>query len=67
MSTMSYVFMGLMVFPLVLFLIWLIKQNKKKTYLAMILLAIGIIAASFVIIKYDSSFRLPDNHIEESK
>lgn len=64
---MSYVFMGLMVFPLVLFLIWLIKQNKKKTYLAMILLAIGIIAASFVIIKYDSSFRLPDNHIEESK
>ncbi len=59
MSTMSYAFMGLMVIPLVIFLMWVVKQDKKRSYLGLLLLGLGIIAASFVIIKYDSNFKLP--------
>ncbi|MEE1884982.1 hypothetical protein [Pedobacter flavus] len=67
MGTMSYVFMGLMVIPLVAFLIWVVKQDRKRSYFGLILLALGIIAASFVIIKYDSNFRLPENLHQKDK
>ena len=56
MSTMSYVFLGLMLLPLTIFLIWVIKKDKKKNYLGLVLLTIMAIVALVIIIRFDSKF-----------
>lgn len=59
MSTMSFVFFGLMLIPFVLFLIWLVKQDKKKNYLGLTILAVAIIIAAYVAINVDLKFMSP--------
>ena len=56
MGTMSYVFFGLMLIPLIIFLIWLIKQDKKRNYIGIGLLVVGIIIATYTIITLDKKF-----------
>jgi len=56
MGATSYVFFGLMLIPLIAFLIWMIKQDKKKNYLGLFFLLFGIVIAIFTIIKLDKTF-----------
>jgi len=56
MGTMSYVFFGLMLIPLIIFLIWVIKQDKKRNYIGIGLLVVGIIIATYTIITLDKKF-----------
>lgn len=53
---MSYVFFGLMLIPLVIFLIWMIRKDKNKNYLGLLVLVIMAIVALVVIVRFDSSF-----------
>ena len=59
MSTMSFVFFGMMLIPFVLFLIWLVKQDKKKNYIGLTILAAAIIIAAYVAINVDLKFMSP--------
>ncbi|MCX2486331.1 hypothetical protein [Pedobacter sp. MR2016-24] len=59
MSTMSYVFFGLMLIPFVLFLMWVVKQDKKKNYIGLAILAVAIIIATYVAIQVDLKFMAP--------
>lgn len=59
MSTMSYVFFGLMLIPFVLFLMWVVKQDKKKNYIGLAVLAVAIIIATYVAIQVDLKFMAP--------
>lgn len=56
MGTMSYIFFGLMLIPLVIFLIWMIKQDKKKNYLGLFFLILGVLIATYTIIRLDKDF-----------
>lgn len=56
MGTMSYVFFGLMLVPLLAFLVWVIKQDKRRNYIGLSLLFIGIVIAAYTIIKLDKNF-----------
>jgi uncharacterized membrane protein YqjE len=56
MGTMSYIFFGLMLIPLLAFLVWVIKQDKKKNYIGLGLLVVGIIIATYTILKLDKNF-----------
>lgn len=56
MGTMSYVFFGLMLIPLIIFLIWVIKQDKKRNYIGIGLLVVGIVIATYTIITLDKKF-----------
>jgi len=56
MTTMSFVFFGLMLIPLIVFLIWLIRKDKKINYLGLIVLVLMTALAIFTIVKYDSNF-----------
>jgi uncharacterized membrane protein YqjE len=56
MGTMSYIFFGLMLIPLLAFLIWVIKQDKKKNYIGLGLLVVGIVIATYTILKLDKNF-----------
>lgn len=56
MQTTSFIFFGLMAIPLIIFLIWVIKQDKKKNYVGLVLLLIGAVVAAYTIVRLDSSF-----------
>jgi uncharacterized membrane protein YqjE len=56
MGTMSYIFFGLMLFPLLAFLVWAIKQDKRKNYIGLALLVVGIIIATYTILSLDKNF-----------
>ena len=56
MSSMSFVFLGLMVIPFTIFIIWLMKQDKRKNYLGLAVILAAIIAAVLVAIYVDSKF-----------
>lgn len=60
MGTTSFIFFGLMVIPLIIFLIWVIKQDKKRSYIGLILLVIGIIIATYSIVKLDEKYLNPE-------
>jgi hypothetical protein len=53
---MSFVFFGLMLLPLILFLIWLINKDRNKNYIGLIVLAVMAVVAMYAIIKYDTMF-----------
>jgi hypothetical protein len=59
MSTMSFVFFGMMLIPFILFLAWLVKQDKKKNYIGLTILAAAIIIAAYVAINVDLKFMSP--------
>lgn len=56
MSSTSLLFFGLMLIPFVLFIIWLIKQDKKKNYIGLAVLVAAIIMAIVVAIIIDAKF-----------
>ncbi|MGV3545739.1 MAG: hypothetical protein ACO1N4_01670 [Pedobacter sp.] len=56
MQSNSFIFFGLLAIPLIVFLIWVIKQDKKKNYLGLVLLIIGAVIAAYTIVRLDSSF-----------
>lgn len=56
MQTNSFIFFALLAIPLIAFLIWVIKQDKKKNYLGLVLLLVGAVVAAYTIVRLDSSF-----------
>ncbi len=56
MQTTSFIFFGLLAIPLIAFLVWVIRQDKKKNYLGLALLLIGAVIAAYTIVRLDSSF-----------
>jgi uncharacterized membrane protein len=59
---MSFMFFGLMLIPLIIFLIYLIKQDKKKNYIGLVVLVIAIFVAAYVIITVDSKYMSPEQN-----
>ncbi|MHA4896914.1 hypothetical protein ACXZ1K_19345 [Pedobacter sp. PWIIR3] len=53
---MSFVFFGLMLLPLVVFLVWIIKKDKKRNYLGLLVLVAMAVVAIYAIVKFDSTF-----------
>ncbi len=56
MQATSFIFFGLLLIPLIVFLVWLIKQDKKRNYIGIGLLVIGVIIAIYTIVRLDNSF-----------
>jgi uncharacterized membrane protein YqjE len=56
MGTMSYVFFGLMLLPLIIFLIWLIKKDKNRNYIGLVVLVAMAIIAIIAIVRFDEHF-----------
>ena len=56
MQATSFIFFGLLLIPLIVFLIWLIRQDKKRNYLGLGLLVVGVIIAVYTIVRLDSAF-----------
>lgn len=56
MNAASYVFFGLLLIPLVVFLIWLIRKDKQKNYIGLFVLIAMAIIALVAIIKFDTKF-----------
>ena len=48
-----------MLIPFVLFLMWVVKQDKKKNYIGLAILAVAIIIATYVAIQVDLKFMAP--------
>lgn len=59
MNSMSFFFFGLMLIPLIIFLIWLIRQDKHKNYIGLAVLVVAVIVAAYVIITVDAKFMNP--------
>jgi hypothetical protein len=53
MSATSFIFFGLMLIP---FIVWLIKQDKKRNYLGLAVLLAAIIVAVIVAIYVDAKY-----------
>jgi hypothetical protein len=54
MTAPSLIFWGIFVLPLIAFLIWLVRQDKKQGWIGLIVLAFIIIGAiTYTIIKKD--------------
>lgn len=60
MGTNSFIFFGLLLIPLIIFLIWVIKQDKKRSYAGLLLLIAGMIIAAYSIIKLDKKYLNPE-------
>lgn len=56
MQATSMIFFGMLLIPLIIFLFWVIKQDKKRNYLGLLLLLIGAIIAIYTVIKLDENF-----------
>ncbi|WEK18659.1 MAG: hypothetical protein P0Y49_17875 [Candidatus Pedobacter colombiensis] len=56
MNAASYIFFGLLLIPLIVFLGWLIKKDKERNYIGILVLIGMALIALFAIIKYDSKF-----------
>ena len=59
-------FFGLMLIPLVIFLVWLIRKDKDRNYIGLLVLVAMAIVAIYAIVKYDTKF-LEDNQINSTK
>ncbi|SMD07484.1 hypothetical protein SAMN04488524_4712 [Pedobacter africanus] len=56
MNGASYIFFGLILLPLVIFLGWLIKKDKKRNYIGILVLIGMAVIAVIAIVKFDSKF-----------
>ncbi|MNL25917.1 hypothetical protein D3C87_1474190 [compost metagenome] len=56
MNAASYMFFGLLLIPLIVFLGWLIKKDKKRNYIGIFVLIAMAVIALIAILKYDSKF-----------
>ena len=61
MAATSYIFFGLLLLPLIIFMVWVIKQDKKKSYIGLLLLIVGMIIAAYSIIKLDKKYTQPES------
>ncbi|MES2418543.1 MAG: hypothetical protein V4541_10180 [Bacteroidota bacterium] len=59
----SYIFFGLLLIPLLVFLAWVIKQDRKRSYLGVLLLLFGVALAAYTIIKLDKKYTEPNNQV----
>jgi prepilin signal peptidase PulO-like enzyme (type II secretory pathway) len=59
MNSMSFFFIGLIIIPFTVFIIWLLRQDKKKNYLGLAVLMAAILAAIFVAIYVDAKYMKP--------
>lgn len=59
MNSMSFLFFGLMLIPLVAFLVWIVKQDKNRNYIGLAILAVAVIIAAYVAINVDLKFMSP--------
>lgn len=53
---MSLMFFGLMLVPLLVFLVWLIRKDKNRNYIGLLVLILMAILAVVTIVKFDSKF-----------
>lgn len=60
MGTNSFIFFGLLLIPLLAFLIWIIRQDKKRNYLGLFFLVLGIVLATYTIVVLDKKYLKPD-------
>jgi len=67
MNSMSFMFFGLMLVPLIIFLIYLIKQDKKKNYIGLVVLVVAIFVAAYVIITVDSKYMSPEQNAVQQR
>ncbi|RZM20512.1 MAG: hypothetical protein EOO88_35970 [Pedobacter sp.] len=67
MSTMSFVFIGLMLIPFIAFLAWVIRQDKRKNYMGIAILIAAIIVAVIVAITIDAKFMDGTNTISNTQ
>ncbi|SHF07473.1 hypothetical protein [Pedobacter caeni] len=56
MSATSFIFFGLMLIPFIAFIVWLIKQDKKRNYLGLAVLLAAIVVAVIVAIYVDAKY-----------
>ncbi len=59
MGANSFIFFGLLLIPLLGFLVWVIKQDKKRNYLGLFFLVLGIVVAMYTIINLDKKYLKP--------
>lgn len=57
----SYIFFGLLLIPLIVFLAWVIKQDKKRNYLGLLFLLLGVAVAAYTIVKLDKKYTEPNS------
>lgn len=60
MGTNSYIFFGLLLIPLLVFLVWVIRQDKKRNYLGLFFLVLGILVATYTIVVLDKKYLKPE-------
>ncbi len=56
MNAASYIFFGLLLIPLIVFVVWLIKKDRSRNYLGLLVLIAMIVIALFAVLKYDITF-----------
>jgi uncharacterized membrane protein YidH (DUF202 family) len=61
MQATSLLFFGLILVPLIIFLVWAFKQDKKRNLLGVVLLVIGVLIAVYTILRLDSAFVKENN------
>ncbi|MBB5622561.1 hypothetical protein [Pedobacter cryoconitis] len=59
MNSMSFLFFGMMLVPFILLLIWMIKQDKNKNYIGLVVLVAAIFIAAYVAVNVDMKFMNP--------
>lgn len=57
----SFIFFGLLLLPLLIFLIWVIRQDRKRNYLGLFFLLFGVAVAAYTIIKLDKKYTQPNS------
>ena len=60
MGANSFIFFGLLLIPLLIFLVWVIKQDRKRNYLGLFFLIVGIVIATYTIIVLDKKYLNPE-------
>ena len=61
MQVTSLLFFGLILVPLIIFLVWAFKQDKKRNILGVVLLIIGVLIAVYTILRLDAAFVKENN------
>ncbi|AMQ01662.1 hypothetical protein AY601_4841 [Pedobacter cryoconitis] len=59
MNSMSFLFFGMMLIPFILLLIWMIRQDKNKNYIGLVVLVAAIFIAAYVAVNVDMKFMNP--------
>jgi hypothetical protein len=59
MNSMSFLFFGMMLIPFILLLVWMIRQDKNKNYIGLVVLVAAIFIAAYVAVNVDMKFMNP--------